>query len=90
MPIINQNLSNIQVATIENLVLQFKELFTEPDHFGQVRNFKHRIILKEDSQPFSRPPYRTSPKEREIINSEIAKLLDAKLIRTSNSPYSSP
>ncbi|GBO21259.1 Transposon Ty3-G Gag-Pol polyprotein [Araneus ventricosus] len=48
-----------------------------------------RIVLYSDL-PVSLRPYRTSPVEEHEIKSQVEKLLQAGLIKESNSPYSSP
>ncbi|GBL54892.1 Transposon Ty3-G Gag-Pol polyprotein, partial [Araneus ventricosus] len=48
-----------------------------------------RIVLNSDL-PVSLRPYRTSPVEEQEIKSQVEKLLQAGLIKESNSPYSSP
>jgi hypothetical protein len=50
---------------------------------------EHKIKTKDDD-PIYIPPYRKSEAEREIIRREIQEMLDAKIIRKSNSPWSSP
>ncbi|GBM86935.1 Transposon Ty3-I Gag-Pol polyprotein [Araneus ventricosus] len=48
-----------------------------------------RIVLNSDFRVSLRP-YRTSPVEEQEIKSQVEKLLQAGLIKESNSPYSSP
>ncbi len=43
-----------------------------------------------DNIPVRKPIYRVNRKMREVIREEVQKLLDAKIIRPSNSPYSAP
>ncbi|GFW07474.1 retrovirus-related Pol polyprotein from transposon 412 [Trichonephila clavipes] len=56
---------------------------------GQLRVEPQRIILKSDL-PVPLRPYRTSPIQEKEIKSQAEKLLQAGLIKESNSPYSAP
>ncbi|GBM28454.1 Transposon Tf2-9 polyprotein [Araneus ventricosus] len=56
---------------------------------GALRVEPQRIVLNSDL-PVSLRPYRTSPVEEQEIKSQVEKLLQAGLIKESNSPYSSP
>ena len=50
---------------------------------------KHKIITNSE-KPIYIQPYRKSQKERLDIQCEINKLLEAKIIRPSKSPWSAP
>ena len=50
---------------------------------------QHEITILE-SKPIRMPQYRKSIEENKIINEEVQKLLDANIIRPSNSPWSFP
>ena len=52
--------------------------------------FRSKIELKHDSKPVKSLPHRASPKQRELIDEEIEKLLEADVIEPCHSPYSSP
>ena len=59
---------------------------------GELRratNIKHTIDTG-DHEPIRSVPYRTSAKEREIIEKEVNKMLQNNIIRISESPWSSP
>ncbi|GBN78079.1 Transposon Ty3-I Gag-Pol polyprotein [Araneus ventricosus] len=56
---------------------------------GALRVEPQRIVLNSHL-PVSLKPYRTSPVEEQEIKSQVEKLLQAGLIKESNSPYSSP
>jgi hypothetical protein len=55
---------------------------------GVAKEFKHTIILNTE-RPIKSPPRQFCPEHREAIAQEIRKMLDDKVIRLSNSPYSS-
>ncbi|GFU14194.1 retrovirus-related Pol polyprotein from transposon 297 [Trichonephila clavipes] len=56
---------------------------------GQLRVEPQRIILKSDL-PVHLRPYRTSPIQEKEIKGQVEKLLQAGLIKESNSSYSAP
>ena len=56
---------------------------------GENNTFEYKIRLNSD-RVVSQRPYRKSIKERDEINEEITKMLNAGIIRPSKSPWSSP
>ncbi|GJY55316.1 gypsy/ty3 retroelement polyprotein [Tanacetum coccineum] len=50
----------------------------------------HRIPLIEGSTPINIKPYKHPPSQKDDIESMVQELLDSKVIRPSNSPFSSP
>ncbi|GBL88164.1 hypothetical protein AVEN_117763-1 [Araneus ventricosus] len=61
----------------------------KPTDVGALRVEPQRIV-PNSGLPVSLRPYRTSPVEEQEIKSQVEKLLQAGLIKESNSPYSSP
>jgi hypothetical protein len=53
-------------------------------------NISKYVISLQTREPIYSHPYRKSLREREMLNLEIKKLLEAKIIRQSRSPYASP
>ena len=51
---------------------------------------QHEITIVLESKPIRMPQYRKSIEENKIINEKVQKLLDANIIRPSNSPWSFP
>jgi len=47
-------------------------------------------LVDKDIAPIYTSPYRISPNERKFLREEIEKMLNAKIIRISHSPWSSP
>ena len=56
---------------------------------GENKTYEFKIRLSSDQVVFQHP-YRKSMKERDEIKEEIKKMLEAKVIRQSHSPWSSP
>lgn len=75
---------------VRELVKEYQDCFAlKMDQLGEVN------ILKAQIQTGTHPPvrcqaYRVGPKERELIEAEIQKMLDAGVIRPSISPWASP
>ncbi|CAF0816691.1 unnamed protein product [Brachionus calyciflorus] len=52
---------------------------------------KHKIrLVDKDCAPIYTAPYRISEKERNFLRDEIDKMIEAKVVRPSRSPWSSP
>lgn len=75
---------------IEQLLLQYEEVFDEklPGEGAAVP--KMRIDLLPNAKLAQQPPRRLSPALRKVVNAEVQKLLDDGIIRPSLSPYASP
>lgn len=86
----NDNLNLISNENLREILRNYEHIFAKHKYdVGNIRIELQRIRLKSDL-PISLRPYRTSQKEQTEINSQIQKLLEAGLIRESNSPYSAP
>ncbi|GBO01989.1 hypothetical protein AVEN_151873-1 [Araneus ventricosus] len=74
----------------KDIIKSFDSVFSKDKYdVGALREEPQRIVLNSDL-PVSLRPYRTSPVEEHEIKSRVEKLLQAGLIKESNSPYSSP
>ncbi|GBM87049.1 Transposon Ty3-I Gag-Pol polyprotein [Araneus ventricosus] len=75
---------------VTDIIKNFDSVFSKDKYdVGALRVEPQRIVLNSDL-PVSLRPYRTSPVEEQEIKSQVEKLLQAGLIKESNSPYSSP
>ena len=59
-----------------------------PKNLGRTSQFGKFHLDTGDAKPVRSIPWRVSPMERDIIRAEIRKMLDLKVIRPSNSPWS--
>ncbi|GBM28691.1 hypothetical protein AVEN_116704-1 [Araneus ventricosus] len=75
---------------VNDVIKNFDSVFSKDKYVvGELRVEPQRIVLNSDL-PVSLRPYCTSPVEEQEIRSQVEKLLQAGLIKESNSPYSSP
>ncbi|GBO17461.1 Transposon Ty3-I Gag-Pol polyprotein [Araneus ventricosus] len=75
---------------VKDIIKNFDSVFSKDKYdVGALRVEPQRIVLNSDL-PVSLRPYRTSPVEEQEIKSQVEKLLQAGLIKESNSRYSSP
>ena len=89
-----------EIAVKLNIVLKDPRLikiledynFIFAEDIGELKRATHvkHVIDTGDAQPIRSAPYRVSFKQREIIEKEVKKMLDHKIIRPSFSPWSSP
>lgn len=63
---------------------------TGPYDLGELKGAEFTITLLPGAKPFRSRPYRASPKQREIIDQQIADLLKADVIEECNGVYASP
>ena len=79
-----------QGTKFRTLLLEFADLFAKDiTELGKTNLVMHKIFT-EDVPPISSRPYMVPLTEQKIINEEIQKMIDNKLIQESSSPWSSP
>ena len=89
------NLNELDVSSeyrpqIEKLVKKNCDLFASNDsELGHTDVVKMKIDTG-DAKPIKMRPYRTPLKNREVIDKALEEMLEAKVIRRSNSPWSFP
>ncbi|UYV63208.1 K02A2.6-like, partial [Cordylochernes scorpioides] len=68
---------------------EFSDIFDfEKKSFPVSGEIKHKIDTS-DYPPVRQRPYRVSPAERRVIQSEVEKMMETKIIRPSSSPWAS-
>lgn len=65
-------------------------MFEEPIELPPARGIEHQIVLKPDSIPKHRFPYRTSHHHKDEIEWIVQELLESGFIQHSKSPFASP
>jgi len=74
---------------LHQLLEQHKQIF-DISHATQANTTVQHIINTGDSLPISSRPYPRTVQQRRELQAEVQKMLEAKQIRPSNSPWSSP
>lgn len=75
---------------ISDLIVEFADIFQEPDQLPPTRNVDHAIPLLPDAKPVNQRAYRLPHHQKNAMEELIKHLLQANLIQPSVSPYSSP
>ncbi|KAE8795284.1 putative retrotransposon protein [Hordeum vulgare] len=75
---------------VQEVLQQFPEVFQEPKGLPPKRAHDHKIPLKEQATPPNSRPYRVPHMQRNELERQIDAMLRDKIIRASESPYSSP
>ena len=83
-------LDSIESPQISAVVQQYSEVFEVPKELPPQRSHDHRIPLIEGAPPVNIRPYRHPPTQKDAIESMVAELLEAGVIRPSHSPFASP
>lgn len=84
------SLTPIQKQQLDYLLEQFAEIFTTPVGLPPRRQIEHRINLLEGQGPVNVRPYRYSHHHKDEIEKQTKELLQAGLVRHSQSAFSSP
>ncbi|UYV79612.1 hypothetical protein LAZ67_18000031, partial [Cordylochernes scorpioides] len=88
--LISDDLSEEQQSQILSILKRYDKIFDKNNEsLKQTSLAKHKIETG-NHQPIKHRPYRVSPTERQAIQTEVDKMLDAGIIRHSESPWSSP
>ncbi|UYV81543.1 hypothetical protein LAZ67_20001490, partial [Cordylochernes scorpioides] len=88
--LISHDLSEEQQSQILSILKRYEKIFDKNNEpVKQTSVTKHKIETG-NHQPIKHRPYRVSPTERQAIQTEVDKMLDAGIIRHSESPWSSP
>ena len=74
------------------LLHSFSDVFPSqlPSGLPPARAVDHRIELEPGFPPPSRPTYRLSPKEQDVLKTQLEELVDQEFIQPSKSPYGAP
>lgn len=81
---------SLQQNKVDKLIDEYKSSFAKDKYdIGTVKNFEARIDLIVDKY-CSKRPYRCILKDREEIEKQVTRLLDAKLVEESYSPFAAP
>ena len=78
-----------QLHKAERLLKEFEDLFTLNSETTTSR-VHHKIRVLPGISPINQMPYRTSPAEKEIIQTEVNKMLNDERIQQSFSPWAAP
>lgn len=94
----NTPLSNVEVGSLSyddqcllfELLLKYKDCFAKDTKDLGITNLSEMDIKLNSSTPVFHKPYRLAHKELEIVRSKVRDLLDAGIIKESQSNYASP
>jgi hypothetical protein len=75
---------------LKELLDKFENVFEEPKGLPPKISHDHRILLKEDSKPLCVRPYKYPYSQKTEIEKIARQLLKSRVIRPSQSPFSSP
>ncbi|GBL83952.1 Retrovirus-related Pol polyprotein from transposon 17.6 [Araneus ventricosus] len=84
---IGSTLTEDQCQQLRNVIWKYRECFSNVP--GKTDLVTHDIELVSD-EPVMSKPYRTSPRQNEILRKEIQKMLSMKIIEVGYSDYTSP
>ena len=88
MDINRESLPKEQVILVINIIEEYAEIFVS-ENPGTTNLVEHTIDVGNNA-PINQHPYRCSGAPRQIIEEQVLKMLEQKIIRPSRSPWSSP
>lgn len=77
-------------ADLEDLLLEYNDVFAEPTGLPPVRGVEHQIVFKQRSVPKHQYPFRTSHSHKNEIEKIVSEMLQSGIIQHSKSPFASP
>lgn len=83
----DEGLTRDEVVDLENLIKEFKDLFT--DRSGKTNITTHDIELTSD-EPVQVKPYRVSPRQVDLIRAKVERMLNFGVTEAGDSGYASP
>ena len=87
---LNKSLSSSEIGQVEELLLKWKHIFSTGDtDLGRTNQVKHHIVLT-NSEPFRERYRRIPPHLYQEVKEHLQNMLKAKVIKESDSPFSSP
>lgn len=72
------------------IIREFKAVFEAPVGLPPLRDHEHAITLKAGSEPINVRPCRYPHAQKTKIEKLVSEMLEARIIQTSMSPFSSP
>ncbi|GJR43651.1 ty3-gypsy retrotransposon protein [Tanacetum coccineum] len=75
---------------VDKVLVKFERVFELPTELPPQRAHDHQIPLMLNTPPINVRPYRHPPNQKDAIELMAKELLESGLIRTSQSPFSSP
>lgn len=72
------------------LLIEYKDLFSEPSSLPPKRPYDHAINLKPNVEPVNLRAYQYPPRQKTEIEKIIKDMLKKYIIQTSHSPFASP
>ncbi|KAF3623801.1 hypothetical protein FXO37_31675 [Capsicum annuum] len=77
-------------ASIQEVLTQYSDVFTEPKSLPPTRSLDHTIPLKSGTSPVSLRPYKYNYYQKEELEKQVQEILSNDIKQHSQSPFSSP
>lgn len=75
---------------MEKILMEYEDVFREPTTLPPLRNIQHHINLTPGALPKKQAPYRYPHIQKGEIEKLVREMIEAGVIRPSQSPYTSP
>nr|GEU39636.1 putative mitochondrial protein [Tanacetum cinerariifolium] len=75
---------------VDKVLVKFERVFELPNELPPQKAHDHQIPLMPNTPPINVRPYKHHPNKKDAIELMMKELLESRVIRTSQSPFSSP
>lgn len=86
----SENLSHSQANKLEQVLIEFQDIFVGQDGILGQTNVVEHTIDTDESKPIKLPLRRVPIAQRQIVESELDKMLKNNIIEGSQSPWAAP
>lgn len=85
------HLNSFEKDFVHNICSSYSDIFhLEGESLSCTNAVKHKIVLKKDTAPIHKKPYRLPQIHKDVIKEESRRMLKEGIIRNSNSEWNSP
>jgi len=88
-PEFHEKHTEVKEPQLAQLVKDFTNIFEKPKSLPPHRSHDYKIILQEGTSPINVRPYRYPALQKDIIEQTVKEMLEAGIVRPSQSPFSS-
>ena len=75
---------------LQSLLVEFQDIFKEPNGLPPKRTIAHEIRTSNDHRPHAQAPFKMSALEKDQLLTQLKKMINEGIIRPTKGPYAAP